>query len=50
MAARGALSNLRLVAQNNRSPVAPGFVQLRIRSVGLNFRDVLNVMGLYPGD
>jgi 3-oxoacyl-(acyl-carrier-protein) synthase/NAD(P)-dependent dehydrogenase (short-subunit alcohol dehydrogenase family)/acyl carrier protein len=25
-------------------------VQVRVRSVGLNFRDVLNVMGLYPGN
>jgi len=50
MAARGALTNLRPVPQNERRDVVPGFVQLRIRAVGLNFRDVLNVMGLYPGD
>jgi len=50
MAARGALSNLKLVPQADRRPVIPGFVQMRIRAVGLNFRDVLNVMGLYPGD
>jgi NADPH:quinone reductase-like Zn-dependent oxidoreductase len=25
-------------------------VELRIRAIGLNFRDVLNVLGLYPGD
>jgi acyl transferase domain-containing protein/NADPH:quinone reductase-like Zn-dependent oxidoreductase/NAD(P)-dependent dehydrogenase (short-subunit alcohol dehydrogenase family)/acyl carrier protein len=27
-----------------------GEVVIRIRSIGLNFRDVLNVMGMYPGD
>uniref|UniRef100_A0A0G4GLE9 Ketosynthase family 3 (KS3) domain-containing protein n=1 Tax=Chromera velia CCMP2878 TaxID=1169474 RepID=A0A0G4GLE9_9ALVE len=27
----------------------PGSVGVRVRAVGLNFRDVLNVMGLYPG-
>ena len=25
-------------------------VLINVRSVGLNFRDVLNVLGLYPGD
>jgi len=30
--------------------VVPDHASLRIRGVGLNFRDVLNVMGLYPGD
>eukprot|EP00919_Chromeraceae_sp_WS-2016_P020551 GHVR01048845.1.p1 GENE.GHVR01048845.1~~GHVR01048845.1.p1 ORF type:complete len:1641 (+),score=299.72 GHVR01048845.1:402-5324(+) len=28
----------------------PGQVEIRVRAVGVNFRDVLNVMGLYPGD
>jgi len=50
MPARGSLTGLRPVPQAHRRPVVPGFVQLRIRAVGLNFRDVLNVMGLYPGD
>ena len=27
-----------------------GAVELSVRSVGLNFRDVLNVLGMYPGD
>ena len=27
-----------------------GDCELRVRSVGLDFRDVLNVMGLYPGN
>jgi len=27
-----------------------GYVQVRVEAAGLNFRDVLNVLGLYPGD
>merc|ERR1719230_262573 len=51
MPARGALTNLKPVPQlERRRETQPGFVQMRIRAVGLNFRDVLNVMGLYPGD
>jgi len=49
--ARGAVSNLRLVPQaEESSPPADGEVELRVRAVGLNFRDVLNVLGVYPGD
>ncbi|MFY2860417.1 SDR family NAD(P)-dependent oxidoreductase, partial [Mycobacterium sp. THU-M104] len=46
---RGAIDNLRL----NETVVAPpeaGQVQIRVEAAGLNFRDVLNVLGLYPGD
>eukprot|EP00820_Chromera_velia_P004139 Cvel_3424.t1-p1 / transcript=Cvel_3424.t1 / gene=Cvel_3424 / organism=Chromera_velia_CCMP2878 / gene_product=Erythronolide synthase, modules 3 and 4, putative / transcript_product=Erythronolide synthase, modules 3 and 4, putative / location=Cvel_scaffold137:112354-129164(+) / protein_length=4811 / sequence_SO=supercontig / SO=protein_coding / is_pseudo=false len=52
MPERGAISNLVLRPQAwaARAPPAPGQVEIRVRSVGLNFRDVLNVMGLYPGD
>eukprot|EP00746_Dinoflagellata_sp_MGD_P146315 gnl/MRDRNA2_/MRDRNA2_78811_c0_seq1.p1 gnl/MRDRNA2_/MRDRNA2_78811_c0~~gnl/MRDRNA2_/MRDRNA2_78811_c0_seq1.p1 ORF type:complete len:1358 (+),score=334.40 gnl/MRDRNA2_/MRDRNA2_78811_c0_seq1:121-4074(+) len=50
MLSRGSLTNLKLVPQEKRKPLKPGFVQVRIRAIGLNFRDVLNVMGLYPGD
>ncbi|CAE8615450.1 unnamed protein product [Polarella glacialis] len=50
MPARGSLTGLRQVPQAERRSVAPGMAQLRIRAIGLNFRDVLNVMGLYPGD
>ena len=25
-------------------------MQVTVRAVGLNFRDVLNVLGMYPGD
>ena len=50
MSSRGSLSNLRPVAQTMRSQRSSSQVELRVRSVGLNFRDVLNVMNLYPGD
>merc|ERR1719331_768211 len=50
MSARGSLANLRPVPQEERLPPPAGWVELRIRAIGLNFRDVLNVMGLYPGD
>jgi NADPH:quinone reductase-like Zn-dependent oxidoreductase len=29
---------------------APGEVLLSVKAVGINFRDVLNVLGMYPGD
>eukprot|EP00435_Cladocopium_sp_Y103_P027063 s784_g6.t1 len=53
MPARGSLTGLRCVPQADTAKTAtpaPTAAQLRIRAVGLNFRDVLNVMGLYPGD
>ena len=49
--ARGAVSGLRVVAQEEEA-FAPTdhLVQLHVGAVGLNFRDVLNVLGVYPGD
>ena len=46
---RGQLNNveLRPVA---RPVVGPGEVEIKVRATGLNFRDVLNVLDLYPGD
>jgi NADPH:quinone reductase-like Zn-dependent oxidoreductase len=41
---------LRPVPQDNRRAPGAGEVEIRVRAIGLNFRDVLNVMGLYPGD
>jgi acyl transferase domain-containing protein/NADPH:quinone reductase-like Zn-dependent oxidoreductase/acyl carrier protein len=32
------------------SPPGPGEIQIEIDATGLNFRDVLNVLGMYPGD
>ena len=46
--ARGVLDNLSLVPQVRRAPGA-GEVEIRVRAAGLNFRDVLNVLDLYPG-
>ena len=48
--ARGAISNLFIEPQPALPPVEDGMVLLRVRAVGLNFRDVLNVLGEYPGD
>jgi acyl transferase domain-containing protein/NADPH:quinone reductase-like Zn-dependent oxidoreductase/acyl carrier protein len=46
---RGAIDTMTLVRQPRR---APGFneVEIEIRAAGVNFRDVLNVLGMYPGD
>ena len=46
---RGQLDNveIRTVA---RQPPGPGQVEIRVRATGLNFRDVLNLLDLYPGD
>jgi acyl transferase domain-containing protein/NADPH:quinone reductase-like Zn-dependent oxidoreductase/NAD(P)-dependent dehydrogenase (short-subunit alcohol dehydrogenase family)/acyl carrier protein len=46
---RGAIDNLRLAETEVAPPIA-GQVQVRVEAAGLNFRDVLNVLGLYPGD
>jgi NADPH:quinone reductase-like Zn-dependent oxidoreductase/acyl carrier protein len=46
---RGAIDNLRLT-ETTVAPPGPGEVQVRVEAAGLNFRDVLNVLGLYPGD
>ncbi|MCB1290721.1 type I polyketide synthase [Mycolicibacterium sp.] len=46
---RGAIDNLRLVEKEVSSP-ASNEIQVRVEAAGLNFRDILNVLGLYPGD
>ncbi len=46
---RGAIDNLRLTEAAVPAP-DEGYVQVRVEAAGLNFRDVLNVLGLYPGD
>ncbi len=46
---RGILDNLELRPVTRRPP-GPGEVELRVRATGLNFRDVLNALDLYPGD
>jgi acyl transferase domain-containing protein/acyl carrier protein/phospholipid N-methyltransferase len=46
---RGTLENLTLQPTARRQPGA-GEVEIRVQATGLNFRDVLNALGLYPGD
>ena len=46
---RGAIDNLRLI-EKDVAPPDEGCVQVRVEAGGLNFREVLNVLGLYPGD
>ena len=46
---RGILENLQLTPAARRAP-GPGEVEIEIAASGLNFRDVLNAMGMYPGD
>jgi acyl transferase domain-containing protein/NADPH:quinone reductase-like Zn-dependent oxidoreductase/NAD(P)-dependent dehydrogenase (short-subunit alcohol dehydrogenase family)/SAM-dependent methyltransferase/acyl carrier protein len=46
---RGSLENLKLEGLDRRPP-GRGEVEIKVHATGLNFRDVLNVMGLYPGD
>ena len=47
---RGALHNLQRTPFSTARPLAPGEVLVAVTAVGLNFRDVLNVLGMYPGD
>jgi len=46
---RGALGNLKPVSLPPQKPAAEQ-VLLEVHAVGVNFRDVLNVLGMYPGD
>ncbi len=46
---RGALDNLTLVAAPDATaPLQPGQVRVAMRATGLNFRDVLITLGMYP--
>ncbi|HEX6353258.1 SDR family NAD(P)-dependent oxidoreductase [Actinophytocola sp.] len=48
---RGSLDELALLpALEATAPLAEGQVRLAVRAAGLNFRDVLNALGLYPGE
>jgi NADPH:quinone reductase-like Zn-dependent oxidoreductase/SAM-dependent methyltransferase/NADP-dependent 3-hydroxy acid dehydrogenase YdfG len=46
---RGVLDNLAIQPRGRRTP-GPREVEVRVRASGLNFRDVLNALGMYPGD
>ena len=45
----GALANLRRAPLHPPPSLRGGEVRLAVSAVGLNFRDVLNVLGMYPG-
>ena len=46
---RGSLGNLKAVPVEIKF-LEPNAILLNVIAVGLNFRDVLNVLGMYPGD
>jgi len=46
----GGLDGLRPTPLLAVPSLAPGEVLVAVSAVGLNFRDVLNVLGMYPGD
>ncbi|WP_298938199.1 type I polyketide synthase [uncultured Ruegeria sp.] len=46
---RGRLDNLLTETTERRTP-APDEIEVRVVASGLNFRDVLNALGRYPGD
>ncbi|MEV5162847.1 SDR family NAD(P)-dependent oxidoreductase, partial [Streptomyces sp. NPDC053728] len=51
IAEKGTLENLVLAAcPDAAEPLAPGTVRVGMRAAGLNFRDVLIALGVYPGD
>ncbi|MFI1222601.1 MULTISPECIES: SDR family NAD(P)-dependent oxidoreductase [unclassified Streptomyces] len=47
---KGSLEGLGVVASGGGRPLGVGEVRLGVRAAGLNFRDVLIALGLYPGD
>ncbi len=38
------------LAELERRPPGPGEVEIAVEATGLNFKDVLNALGMYPGD
>jgi NADPH:quinone reductase-like Zn-dependent oxidoreductase/acyl carrier protein len=46
---RGVFDGLALSPATRRLPGA-GEVEIRVRAAALNFRDIMNVLGIYPGD
>ncbi len=45
----GVLDGVRMEAAERPAP-GPGEVEIKVFASGLNFRDVLNVLGMYPGE
>ncbi|WP_443065660.1 SDR family NAD(P)-dependent oxidoreductase [Streptomyces sp. NBC_00557] len=50
IAEKGTLEGLALVPVDVRSELGEGQVRIAVRAAGVNFRDVLNALGMYPGD
>ncbi|MGW3011043.1 SDR family NAD(P)-dependent oxidoreductase [Streptomyces sp. NPDC001219] len=51
MTGKGTLDHLTLMPHDDATrPLGRGEVRLAVRAAGVNFRDVLNVLGMYPGD
>ncbi|MFB9414867.1 type I polyketide synthase, partial [Dactylosporangium matsuzakiense] len=49
--AQGTLESLELQPVTDvTGPLRPGQLRLRVRAAGVNFRDVLNALGMYPGE
>ncbi len=47
---KGTVDNLVLApCPEAEAPLEPGQVRIAVRAAGLNFRDVLNTLGMYPG-
>jgi acyl transferase domain-containing protein len=46
---RGVLENLEIQPATRRAP-GPGEIEIEVKAAALNFRDVLNALGMYPGD
>ncbi|MFC0111196.1 type I polyketide synthase [Kibdelosporangium aridum] len=48
---KGTLSNLSLIEYPDaEEPLGPLEIRIAVRAAGVNFRDVLNALGMYPGD
>ncbi|WP_442874786.1 type I polyketide synthase [Amycolatopsis sp. NBC_00345] len=47
---RGSVDNLVLLPSTGAEPLSGREVRVGVTAAGLNFRDVLNALGMYPGD
>ncbi|MFI9815518.1 type I polyketide synthase [Saccharothrix variisporea] len=47
---KGTLDNFALLPAGDPKPLGPGQVRIAMRAAGLNFRDVLIALDMYPGD
>ncbi|WP_437952503.1 SDR family NAD(P)-dependent oxidoreductase [Sorangium sp. So ce296] len=51
VAAKGTIESLALVPHEEATrPLAEGQIRVAVRAAGLNFRDALDALGMYPGD